>query len=131
MNSEGAGALLAGWIAGAAVALADTAILLVMLARDPVWRERVGRTRMRLPILGIVVVNGMMFGWTLVGLVLGAVYIGADQPAFSITVVAVIGLGLVAFAAIRGRPGWPAWATAGVAMAGFAGLLPALEGLGG
>ncbi len=129
-DGETARALLAGWVSGAAVAFATTALALFALARDPVWRERFGRTRLRLPLVGVVVVNAMMLFWTVVGLILGAVYLGADQPAFSITVGAVIVLGVVLFAVVRGMPGWLTWSTLAIALASFAGLLPALVELG-
>lgn len=129
-TGETASALLAGWVSGAATALAVTALVLFAVSRDPAWRERLGRTRLRLPLLGVVVVNAMMLFWTLVGLVLGAIYLFADQPAFSITVVAVIGLGLLLFSSIRGMPGWVTWATVAISVLTFAGMLPALASSG-
>ncbi len=128
-SGDTAQALLAGWVSGAASALAITALLLVAVARDPTWRVRLSQ-RVRLPLIGIVVVNAMMLFWTLVGLVLGAIYLVADQPAFSITVAVVIGLGLLLFSAIRGMPGWVTWSTVGIALLSFAGLLPALAASG-
>jgi hypothetical protein len=121
-------ALLAGWISGAAVAFATTAIVLVVLSRDDGWRVRFGRTMMRLPLVGVLVVNGMMLGWTLVGLGLGAVYLGTDQPAFTIAVVVMLALGLVMWTTVRGRPGWAVLSTVGVALASFGGGLPFLAG---
>jgi len=123
-------ALLAGWVSGAAVAFATTALVLIALAYDPAWQTRVNRSRLRLPILGVVVVNAMMLFWTLVGLVLGAVFLGTDQPAFSITIVVVVALALGLYAVIRGMPGWLTWSTVAVALAGFGVMLPALAGLG-
>jgi len=120
--------LLAGWISGAAVALAGTAIVLVVLSRDDGWRERFQRTTLRLPLVGVVVVNGMMLGWTLVGLIMGGIYLGTEQPAFSITVIVLLALGLVMWSAVRGRPGWAVLAMVGSALVSFAGLLPALAG---
>ena len=123
-------ALLAGWISGAAVAFATTALVLVAVARDPAWAARINRSRLRLPILGVLVVNAMMLFWTLVGLVLGAIHLAISQPAFSVTVAAVLGLGLLLFAAVRGMPGWLAWSTAVVTLGSFGGLLPALAAAG-
>lgn len=123
-------ALLAGWVSGAAVAFVTTALVLFAVSRDASWRERLNRTRLRLPLLGVVVVNAMMLFWTLVGLMLGAIHLGVDQPAFSFTIVAIVGLGLVLFAAVRGMPGWLTWSTVAVAVASFGGLLPALAGAG-
>ena len=128
-DGETARALLAGWVSGAAVAFTTTALLLVALAHDPAWRAIFGRTTLRLPLIGVIVVNALMLFWTLAGLVLGALYLGTGQPAFSITVVAIAGLGLVLFAFIRGMPGWLTWATVAVALVSFGGLLPALSEL--
>lgn len=129
-SGDTASALLAGWVSGAAVAFVTTALVLLAVSKDAAWSERLNRTRMRLPLLGVVIVNAMMLFWTIVGLILGAIHIGIDQPAFSITVVAVIGLGLVLFSAVRGMPGWLTWSTVGVAILAFAGLLPALAAAG-
>lgn len=129
-SGDTAEALLAGWVSGAAAALALTALMLFAIARDPAWRVRLGSTRLRLPLIGVVVVNAMMLFCTLVGLVLGAVYLVADQPAFSITVVAVIGLGLLLFSTVRGMPGWVTWSTVAISVVAFAGMLPGLASLG-
>lgn len=129
-DGETARALLAGWVSGAAVAFVTTALVLIAVARDEGWRERLNRTRLRLPLLGVVVVNGMMLFWTLVGLMLGAVHLGIDQPAFSLTVVAIVALGLILFSAVRGMPGWLTWSTVGVAVLSFGGLLPGLASIG-
>ena len=129
-EGDTAATLLAGWVSGAVVAFVTTALVLLAVARDPAWSARLNRTRLRLPLVGIVVVNAMMLFWTIVGLILGAVHLGVDQPAFSITIVVVIALGLVLFSAIRGMPGWLTWSTVVVAIVSFAGLLPALAGVG-
>ena len=52
-------ALMAGWIAGAAAALAATGLLLVVLSRAVAWRYRLSEVRVSLPLVGIIVVNGM------------------------------------------------------------------------
>lgn len=129
-EGETASALLAGWVSGAVVAFVTTGLVLLAVAREPAWRERLNRTRLRLPLLGIVIVNGMMLFWTIVGLILGAIHIGVDDPAFSVTVVAIIGLGLLLFSAVRGRPGWLAWSTVAATALAFGGLLPALASVG-
>ena len=81
--------------------------------------------------------NAMVLGWTLVGLVLGGVFLGIEDRRSSgglgsanlvftalvaggILVVVVLG-GLV-----RGRVTWPVWSTAAVAMVAFGWLLPLL-----
>ena len=128
IDAEVGAALLAGWVAGAAVALATTAIVLVALSRDDGWRVRFGRTTVRLPLVGMVVVNGLMLAWTLVGLALGAAYLWIDQPAFTIAVAVMLTLGLVMWTTVWGRPGWAVLSTVGVALAAFGGLLPMLAG---
>lgn len=122
--------LLAGWVAGAGVGLAHTALLLLALSRDPAWPKRLPGLRVSLPILGVVAANALVIGWTLVGLVLGAILIGAPMPAFSFAV----GGGCLALAAlytfVRGRPprgeAVVVWATAALAAVAFAVLLPLL-----
>ncbi len=122
-------ALLAGWISGAAVAFATTAIVLVVLSRDERWRARFMRTTVRLPLVGIVVINGMMLGWTLVGLMLGAVTLWTDQPGFTVAVAAMLALALLMWVTVVGRPGWAVLSTVAVALASFGGLLPFLVSL--
>ena len=123
-------ALLAGWVSGAAVAFVTTALVLLAVAQDDGWRERLNRTRLRLPLLGVLIVNAMMLFWTLVGLMLGAIHLGIDQPAFSLTIVAIVALALILLSAVRGMPGWLTWSTVGVAVVSFGGLLPALASVG-
>ena len=129
-DGETARALLAGWVSGAAVAFTTTALLLVALARNPGWRVRFQQTSLRLPLVVVIVVNAMMLLWTLVGLLLGALYLGTGQPTFTITVVAIGGLATLLDATVRGVPGWLTLTTIAVALASFGGLLPALVALG-
>jgi hypothetical protein len=129
-EGDTARALLAGWVSGAAVAFATTALVLLAVSRDPAWRDRLNRTRLRLPLLGVVVVNAMMLFWTLVGLVLGAITLAVDQPAYSLTIVAITTLALLLYSTIRGLPGWLTWSTTALALAAFALLLPALAASG-
>ena len=125
-------ALLAGWIAGAIVGLADTALLLVVLSRHPAWAQRLPGLRISLPIFGVVAVNAMLIGWTLVGIVLGALYLGAPTPAFSIAAGGgwFVLAGLYTF--VRGHEGRDEaaviWGTAALAAVAFALLLPPLAG---
>jgi len=124
---EAARALFAGLIAGAIAGLATTAIALVALSRNPALRARLPMA-LPLPALGVVAANAMLFAWTLVGLVLGALWRGVSQPAFSIAVaVAVLAL-LAAAAFVRARLTWPMGITAVVAAVAFAGILPLLAG---
>ncbi len=119
-------ALLAGLIAGVATALATTVIALFVIVRSKRWRERAANTRVPLPLAGVMVVNGAMLAWTALGLVLGALYHAGGNPGFSL---AVASAGLLAAAAgsyVIGRVSWPLWATVGIAVTAFAGLLPLL-----
>ncbi len=119
--------LLAGFIAGAAGGLASTAIALFALTGNAAARAHLP-AQVRFGAIGIVAANAMLFGWTLVGLVLGAVYLHAAQPAFSIGIAAacVVALGGAAF--VRRRVTWPMWSAALVAAMTFAVLLPLLAG---
>ena len=129
IDSEVGAALLAGWVSGAAVAFATSAIVLVWLSRNDGWRLRFARTTVRLPLAGVLIINGMMLGWTLVGLVLGTVYLWMDQPAFSVALAVMLSLGLGMWMTVRGRPGWAVLSTVVVALASFGGLLPFLVSL--
>lgn len=129
IDPEVGAALLAGWVSGAAVAFATTAIVLVWLSRNDDWRLRFARTTVRLPLVGVLIINGMMLGWTLVGLVLGAIYLWTDQPEFSLVLAVMLGLGLVMWVTVRGRPGWAVLSTVAVALLSFGGLLPFLASL--
>ena len=130
-------ALFSGLVAGMIVAFATTAIILIAISRDPRWIARAANLRVPLPLAGIVVVNGMMLGWTLVGLVLGALYLLAEEhrPAgglastnvlFSALVAGVVLLALGIAFYVRGRLTWPVWSTALVAAASLGWLLPNL-----
>ena len=103
--------MLAGWVSGAAVAFATTAIVLVWLSRNDGWRLRFSRTTLRLP---------------LVGLILGAATLWTDQPGFTVAVVVILALGLLMWVTLVGRPGWAVLSTAAVVLASFGGLLPFL-----
>ena len=121
-------ALLAGWIAGAAAAFATTAVVVAALARTNAWRTRLTEVRANLPFLGIVIVNGAILVFTIVGLVLGALYHVGDQPGFSLGI-AVAGATLLAVGwFVRGRLEWPLWTLAGIFIAAYGGLLPLLAG---
>lgn len=130
-------ALFSGMVSGAIVAFATTAIALIAMARNPRWIAMASTVRVPLPLAGVVVVNGMMLAWTLVGLVLGALYLAAEssRPAgglastnvlFTSLVAGAIVLALAAGTYIRGRLTWPMWSTALVAAASLGWLLPNL-----
>jgi hypothetical protein len=138
VDHDAARALLAGFIAGAAVAFATTAIALVTVSRNTALQARLGEAR-RLPLLGVVLANALFLGWTLLGLVLGAAFIGVEDrypdggPAtgnwlfsllvLGLTLVALLGTGFV----LR-RLTLPLAGTALVAALAFGVLLPSLAG---
>ncbi len=119
-------ALLAGLIAGVATALATTVIALRVIVGSQAWRERAASTRLPLPLAGVVVVNGAMLVWTALGLVLGALYHASGNPGFSLVVGSAGLLAAGAGTYVIGRVSRPLWATAALAVAAFAGLLPLL-----
>ena len=130
MNLDAARTLLAGWLAGAVVGLGDTALLLVILALHPGWATRLPAFRIRLSFVGMFVANGMVIGWTLVGLLMGALLLKVPMPAFAAVVAAIwIGLGGV-HGFLRGRTSrdemLAVWVTVTLAVLAFAGGLPLL-----
>ncbi len=139
MTDETARALLAGFVTGAAVAFATTFIGLVALSRSGIWQRLPQNRRIPLPLMGIVFVNGLMLGWTALGLLLGALFLRAEseRPAgallsenwvFSTVVFGLAGLVLVTLAVVRGRLEWPVWASALIAIGAFGWMLPGLAG---
>jgi hypothetical protein len=139
MTEETARALLAGFICGAAVAFATTFLGMVVLARSTVWQRLPQNRRVPLPLMGVVFVNGLILGWTALGLVLGAAYLRAesDHPAgallsanwlFTLLVTMGVGTAIGAAFVVRGRLEWPLWATAAMAVVAFGWVLPALAG---
>lgn len=134
-------ALVAGFISGAAVAFASTAIVLIALARGNWWRRLPERQRIPLPLMGVVFVNALMLSWTLLGLVLGAGYLGVARVApgaglgspnvrFTLVVTGAILVTLALAAFVRRRVTWPMWWTAGTALLAFGWMLPLLAGRG-
>lgn len=128
-------ALLAGVIAGAAVALGTSAIALAALTRDRRFTGRPLNLRVSLPVLGVVLVNAMMLGWTALGLVLGAALLraesarpagglGSPNAAFTLAVGLSILVALVLGASVRGRVTWPMASVAVLAGAAYGWLLP-------
>lgn len=106
MNGHVLQSLLAGWLSGAAAGIGVTALVMTWLSRRPDLARRLP-FQARLPILGIVVVNAMAFGLTLIGLVLGAVYhstsIEADGGRFRLVLAGVLFAIGGLFAFVRGR----------------------------
>ena len=134
MDPEAARALVAGFISGAAAALASTGIALFSMSRNAEWwvraRERVAGARsVPLPLLGVVIVNAMMLAWTLLGLVLGAAYLSLDDPArFRLFLNVAVLVALIAAGFVRGRMTRTMWVTALVAAVAYGVLLPLLAG---
>ena len=136
-DPETARALLAGFIAGAVTAMATTAIALWAITQGARRRGRVPQPRLPWPLLGVVFVNGLLLGWTALGLVLGAAYLRAEssQPAggvgspnrlFTLSIVLAAVALLAAAVFVRRRLTVPMWATAAVALLSFGWLLPGL-----
>ena len=131
-------AVIAGLIAGVSGALATAAVVLIAIARDPRWHGAPPVTRLPLPALGVLSVNGMMLAWSLAGLLLGLLYAGAAAgrgdgetgPAvsFALAITAAILVALLAARVVRRRLTWPMAATAAIAIASYGALFPALAG---
>jgi hypothetical protein len=139
VTDETARALLAGFVTGAAIAFATTFIGILALSRSGVWRRLPQHRRVPLPLMGVVLVNGMMLGWTALGLLLGAGFLRAESErpdgallstnwVFTTLVVGLTAAVLVASVFVRGRLEWPVWATAIIAVCGFGWMLPGLAG---
>lgn len=80
INIELAQSLLAGWVAGAIAGMVTTAVMMIFVVTTPAVRTRMPWAD-RLPVLAILMANGLSFGLTLVGLVLGAVFYNAGGRA--------------------------------------------------
>ncbi len=94
--------LLAGWIVGAVVGLADTAVLVIAISRSRHWPQQLSGLRVSLPVFAIAAVNGMLIGWTLVGLLLGVLWIVAPGPRYLLGV-GIVGAGIAGlYAFVRG-----------------------------
>lgn len=133
MDAETARALFAGFTAGAAAAFVTAALALRSMSRDASWLARWRRTaaagRTPLPLLGVLLVNGLLLGWTLLGLLLGAAYLGVGDPLrFGAIVHAAALAALVAAGFVRRRVTASMWAAALTAALAFGALLPALAG---
>lgn len=136
VSAETAQALLAGWLSGAAAGLAITAVVLIVLARHPEAAARLpGQGRLR--FVAIVVANALVLGLTLVGLVLGALYLRTSGDAGGAWFSLVVAGGCVAAAAlyvfvrgqIRGGEAPVVLGSIVIAAAAFGVMLPLLAGL--
>lgn len=138
-DAETLRALLAGLIAGSAAAFATTAVALRAIVRSEQWRARAAGTAVPLPLVGVVLVNGLMLAWTAPGLLLGAAYLrvesthpagglGSPNRLFTLLIAGAVLGALLVWSYLRGRL-TPAMAfTGAVALAAFGWLLPLLAG---
>ena len=137
MNDDTIRALVVGFGAGVACALVTTPIAMIVLARQPFWTALPEQRRIPLPLMGVVFVNALMLLWTLLGLVLGALFLlaesrlpadglGSENRAFTLGVLAVCAAVLAAGTIVLGRLPWWAWASTGLAVVIFGWGLPNL-----
>ncbi len=132
-------ALLAGWVAGYAVSIIMTFVVLLSL---PGATSGAGRARRLLPgslspwAVAVVVSVGGLLAWTLAGLVLGAAYqavshdaaggFGSPNQAFTLAVSGSVAVGGIVVSLVARWARWQALATALVAAGAFGWLLPNL-----
>lgn len=122
--------VVSGWIAGAVAGLANTAVLLVAIARHPHLADRLPLQR-NLVVLGVVFANALVISLTLVGIVLGMLHHrfgGGPASVFSLAIVGgTVLLGLF-YAFVRGTvrssEGPVVLVTLSIAGAAFGLLLP-------
>jgi hypothetical protein len=101
-TGEALRAILAGWVTGAAIGIVNLGVLMVLLAREREPMARFPGLKVSLPIFGVIVANVMVFGWTLVGIVLGFIYTLMSPGAFVAVVVAVGVFVGAAYGVLRG-----------------------------
>lgn len=132
--------LLAGFIAGVAVAFALTALLLWTLVHSPAWRHWLVRVTVPMGPLGVVVANALLLACSMAGLLLGVLYLaveetwpggapGTSNVAFSAIVATLFLLAPLAAWFVRGATSRVEWAATAVLVAAFAWLLPFLAGI--
>ena len=138
IDSETAEALLAGFIAGAAAAIAVSAVVLVAMSHSAAWRARAAaRTIAPVPVVGAFIANVLLLGCTALGLLLGAAYLRAESERpdgalgsgnwlFSVLVAGAAALALGVAGFVRGRVTWPMTAASLVGAACYGWLLPVL-----
>jgi hypothetical protein len=128
-------AVIAGWAAGYAMAIASTLALtfLAWRAQGAPWLERMVAQEVNPALLAVPILLGASIGWTMVGLLAGSAYrlAGLDEggwPGSGFYVVLVLA---VAFPLLPLLFFWPRWwwmwaGLAGVFLGAFGGLMPAL-----
>lgn len=130
---ELAAAVIAGWLTGVLVGLSLLTVLVIGLSREPRWWDRFPGLRVSLPVFGIIAANAMVFGWTLVGVLLGVAYAVLGTPGYSIAIVAVGMAAGAGYWIVRGEA-WGmerriVWISVGVATAAFAVVVPVVAEL--
>lgn len=121
-------AVLAGWVCGFAVALACTGYVMFGLSR--MHLRPLPDLKVSLPIFGIVAVNALVIGWTLVGIGAGVAFYATGTGRFTGGVAAAHVLLVLVYAVARGHL-WSGearvvWATLLTSLVAFAGVLPFL-----
>lgn len=132
-------AVIAGWVAGYAMAIITTAALTCVLARlrDPAILDRFVAPEVPRVLLAVPISIGMVVGWTLLGVALGIIFAvaGLDQtrsglgsPALGFTVAMVALAAAPAMVLVVVWPRfWWIWAGLGVSFAAtFGWLMPLL-----
>ncbi len=133
--------VLAGWFAGYTVALSTTVILtyLAMRIRTGGIVGRVFSQEMPGPLLAVPISIGNALLWTLVGLILGAVYqmgeldssangLGSPSVGFTVGMVSAAAVPLIVLSVLWPRDWW-AWLVGRLSFAAaFGWLLPHLAG---
>lgn len=106
MDADLAQSLLAGWIAGALDGLIAAGGLVAFVARQPALAGRLP-ARGRLLAVGMIGANALVFGLTLLGLILGALFHRAGGEEVAVRFGLVAGAGLLGvgalYAFVRGR----------------------------
>ena len=132
--------VLAGWFAGYVMAMSSTVVLTYLAVRvRPGFVARFFSRELPAPILAVPVSLGNALFWTLVGLVLGAVYdvadlgatesgLGSPSLGFTVAMVSLASAPLVVLTVLWPRQ-WALWLLASGTFAGsFGWLLPHLAG---
>lgn len=73
-------AVLAGWAAGYAMAIATTLAVVFLLSKvdRTAWLERLVASEVPIALLGVPVSLGAVMAWTMLGLILGSLYEAGD-----------------------------------------------------
>lgn len=130
-------ALLAGMISGTAMSFLITGFATVVLIRNQQLHQVLQKVRIPLPLIGIVLANGLILGGTMLGLLLGFVYIkvkethpesglGSPNQFFTLGVIIVVTLLLLSASYVRRRLTVSMCGSALIVIMTFGWLLPTL-----